>query len=69
MGFYDDDNDNDGVAQEERQLIGYCTYNKQEVYSDDDYIRDSHGRLYLRENYVQASLGLQGEIIDPNEEE
>lgn len=69
MGFYDNDNEEAGAGHVEHVLIGYCTYNKQEIFSDDDYIRDNRGNLYLRENYIQASLGTNGEIINPNEEE
>lgn len=51
-----------------RLLIGYCAYNKSPIYDDDDYI-EYKGKLFLRDNFVQASLDGLGNIVDPCEEE
>jgi hypothetical protein len=53
---------------EERIPIGYDAYTKDPLYEGDDIVR-YRGKIYLRENFVQASLGTKGEIIDPDENE
>ena len=51
----------------ERELIGYDSYDKSEIYQGDDYVK-YHGQLYHRENFVQMNLGTRGEVIDLREE-
>ena len=68
MGFYDEEEFEDSkIVKQEKQLIGYCAYNKEEIHEGDDIVIHK-GKMYLRENFIQASLGTQGEIIDPEEQ-
>ena len=60
--FYEDE------VKVESPIIGWCSYSKEPIHENDDYVRDNHGNLYLRENFLQANLGLDGNLIDPNEE-
>jgi len=65
MDFYDD---NKYEGSTEKFLIGYDNYTKEEIWDDDDYITYK-GKIYLRENFLQACTGLGGEFIDPDENE
>jgi hypothetical protein len=68
MGFYDEDEFEDTkIIKQERQLLGYCFYDKSEIYEDDDIVR-YQGNLYHRANFLQSQLGADGEIIGPDEE-
>ena len=60
--FYNDE------VKEESPIIGWCTYSKDQIRENDDYLRDKNGNLYLKENYLQANLGLDGNLIDMTEE-
>ena len=66
MDFYE--NDNLDELKIERVLVGYDFYTKEEIYDNDDYLTYK-GHLYLRENYLQASLDIDGNFIDPEETE
>lgn len=63
--FYDEENDKNVVV--ERQIIGWCAYDKSEIREGDDVVRH-RGAMYHRENFIQANIGTRGEFIDPCEE-
>ena len=56
------------IVKQERQIIGYCFYSKDEIRDGDDFLMYK-GHMYLKDNFLQASLGLDGEIIDAEEAE
>jgi len=60
-------NDEDIIKDDDRSLIGYCAYNKSEIYEGDDYIIHN-GQMFHRENFLQSQIDGSGNIIDPNEE-
>ena len=66
MGFYD--NDNSDEPQVEKQLLGYCNYDKSEIYEGDDVVYHN-GKMYHRLNFLQCCTGLDGEFINPEESE
>jgi hypothetical protein len=69
MGFYDEDEFEDSkIVKQDKQLVGYDFYTKEEIYEGDDYLTYK-GHLYLRDNYLQASLNVDGNFIDPEENE
>jgi hypothetical protein len=63
MSLYDD-----STQQDERQIIGYCGYDKSEIREGDDVVRYK-GQMYHRENFIQMNLDGHGNIIDGTEEE
>ena len=65
---YNSNDQDDYLFQEEKVLIGYDSYTKEEIWSTDSYIRDKNGDLYLRENYLQANLDTDGNFIVDKEE-
>lgn len=62
MDFYGDEID----SKNERQIIGYCGYDKSEIYEGDDYV-EYRGKLYHRENFLQMNLGTDGKGINDEE--
>lgn len=38
-----------------RQLLGYCNYDKSEIYEGDDFV-EYQGKLYHKENFLQMNL-------------
>ena len=56
------------IHEQKRDIIGYCGYDKSEIYDGDDIVRYK-GKIYHRENFVQMCLANNGEIIDPSAEE
>ena len=65
---YNSNDQDDYLFNEEKVLIGYDFYTKDEIWSTDDYIRDKNGDLYLRENYLQANLDTDGNFIVDKED-
>jgi hypothetical protein len=54
--FYED-------AQEQREVIGYCTYCKCEVYSDEKNVQED-GKLFHKECYLLENQGQEPGIYD-----
>ena len=52
----------------ERVVIGWCEYDKSEIFETDDYI-EYKGKFFHRANFLQMSLDGNGNVIDPFEEE
>ena len=66
MDFYE--NDNLDESKIERVFVGYDFYDKSEVWSDEDHLFYK-GHLYHRENFLQASLDIDGNFVDPEQSE
>lgn len=65
MSCYDTNEDNENTC---REPIGWCAYSKDPIFEGDPVV-SYKGRLYHRDNFLQASLGTKGEFIDAEEEE
>jgi hypothetical protein len=52
---------------DEREPIGWCSYDKSPIYENDDYLRYK-GRLYHRFNFLQMNLDERGNWINDEED-
>jgi hypothetical protein len=60
--FYDDE------KQDERMIIGWCAYCKEEIHEGDPFVMYK-GEMYLRDSFITMNLGNGGEIIGYDSEE